>query len=1063
MKILFNPRKELFMGVFVVLIVCVFLASSAMPSLGQPDINTTLGTGYSGYSTPLILSNVNSTNPGSTNNLSALISQPSFGGVDVNTISLSPVYKSYVYAATGGGDKPFSNPDYNVSLSTSDSYTQNASLIGISSSDFSTVVAGDTDYFVAGIGVNSSTYRTITYQNSTAGGHELKGSFNVDKNSLVLLVSAGTNEANPVITGPFNYSSFSSPMPDMGILYAYSILNAGVYNFSLSYTLWGNSTDYAASTAAAIYIFNNSSSSYSTYYSEILSNSNITGLSVDSGNTYFAASTLNPNGTGTLYYFNADGSLIWESHLNGTILQISLSTNGSYVVASYGNVLSLFNGSGKLLWSRVINGPVSGSYIDTVSVSSNGNYIAAGMIGPPGEPYGAIYLFSNTDRLLWNYTNGTSSYLGVHTVQISSNGKYVIMSAGNGVANGGYLALFNINGSIIWNISTSIDPSNAFFTSNNSYIVSTAWNTYVDGGVNGLLFYGLNGTLIWQSTLGLNDGPAPVAASNGDGYIGVGSNGNLTYFSNSGNKLWNRNLISSQSTPFLVSMTGGSNILISSHNNTVNIFGSNGSEISGYNFTHSVTGIQLFSFGNKLLVGTEDGLYIGIINTSTATYSVSFTESGLPSGTSWYVTLGSLSHSSTSSTISFTESDGTYFYTVGTVLGYSPSPSSGTVVVNGGNLGISITYSKNPGATLIISVSPINAVVSVNGILTTLLNGQATITLSQGYYYINASLSGYHSFTNMYDFKSGLTYYANITLSPLSVYGYLKGTISPESAIISASGVIIPVINHTFSQSLYPGTYYVSATASGYSSAFYEVNISQNNTSYLNISLVKSVNSFHLSGFVAPHNASVIVGEYMAYVNSTGYYQLSLPSGSYTISVTAPGYYSRTANVTLDHNIIDENFSLAKLPGSTSKASASNVTATGYNVTINSLQTGNGSISISYTATANGTLTITLPYNQVKNVTVSELLNSRVYVNGIQYKNFTVAMTTEGGNYSIILTVTNLSGDPTLTWLYSPTATLPPSPNQLFPPISLSEWLVIATVAVALALGVTMIYLNRRK
>ena len=534
----------------------------------------------------------------------------------MNSISLSPIYKSYVYAATGGGDKPFSNPDYNVSLSTSDSYTKNASLIGISSSSTSTVTAGDTDYSVAGIGINLTTYQIITYQNSSAGAHKLSGNFDVGKNSLVLLVSTGTNEASPVISAPFSYSFNSSPLADMGILYAYSILKAGVYNFSLSYTLWGNSTDYAASIAAAIYIFNTSLTPHSTSYSEILTNSNITTLSVDSENTYFATSARNSNGTSTLYYFNSNGRLIWDSVVNGAIVQISLSSNGSYVGASYGNVLLLFNGSGEMLWSRVINGPVSGSYIDTVSVSENGNYIAAGMIGPSGEPYGAIYLFSNSNHLLWNYTKGTSSYLGVHTVQISSNDEYVIMTAGNGFANGGYLALFDINGSIVWDKTTSLDPNNAFFTENNSYIVSTAWDSYVDGGVNGLLFYGLNGTLLWQSTLGLNHGPAPAATSNGNGYIGVGSNGNLTYFSSSGKELWDTNLVSSQSIPFLVSMTGGSNIIASSYNSTLNIFDSNGTEISGFTFTHLVTSIQLFSLGSKMLVGTEDGLYIGILNTT---------------------------------------------------------------------------------------------------------------------------------------------------------------------------------------------------------------------------------------------------------------------------------------------------------------------------------------------------------------------------------------------------------------------------------------------------------------
>ncbi|MCL4331907.1 MAG: S53 family peptidase, partial [Candidatus Thermoplasmatota archaeon] len=46
--------------------------------------------------------------------------------------------------------------------------------------------------------------------------------------------------------------------------------------------------------------------------------------------------------------------------------------------------------------------------------------------------------------------------------------------------------------------------------------------------------------------------------------------------------------------------------------------------------------------------------------TTTSTYTVTFTESGLASGTSWSVTLGSSTKTSTTTTVSFTEPDGSY-------------------------------------------------------------------------------------------------------------------------------------------------------------------------------------------------------------------------------------------------------------------------------------------------------------------------------------------------------------------------------------------------------------------
>ena len=63
--------------------------------------------------------------------------------------------------------------------------------------------------------------------------------------------------------------------------------------------------------------------------------------------------------------------------------------------------------------------------------------------------------------------------------------------------------------------------------------------------------------------------------------------------------------------------------------------------------------------------------------------SVSFTETGLPAGTSWSVTFNGATLSSTSPVIVFEGDPGTYSYTVGAVSGYTASPSSGSVALDG--------------------------------------------------------------------------------------------------------------------------------------------------------------------------------------------------------------------------------------------------------------------------------------------------------------------------------------------------------------------------------------------
>ncbi|MGA8302763.1 MAG: hypothetical protein WB873_03565 [Thermoplasmata archaeon] len=74
---------------------------------------------------------------------------------------------------------------------------------------------------------------------------------------------------------------------------------------------------------------------------------------------------------------------------------------------------------------------------------------------------------------------------------------------------------------------------------------------------------------------------------------------------------------------------------------------------------------------------------ITIVSAPPQTYSVTFTESGLPSGTPWSVSLNGTGGSSMVSSIGFTEPNGTYPYSVTPVPGYSAAPDSGTLTVSG--------------------------------------------------------------------------------------------------------------------------------------------------------------------------------------------------------------------------------------------------------------------------------------------------------------------------------------------------------------------------------------------
>lgn len=74
------------------------------------------------------------------------------------------------------------------------------------------------------------------------------------------------------------------------------------------------------------------------------------------------------------------------------------------------------------------------------------------------------------------------------------------------------------------------------------------------------------------------------------------------------------------------------------------------------------------------------------------TYNVTFTEQGLPSGTTWTVTLNRVEHGSTTPTISFAEPNGTYSFSVGTVAGYLVNLGAGSLAVNGSANQRSVTF-----------------------------------------------------------------------------------------------------------------------------------------------------------------------------------------------------------------------------------------------------------------------------------------------------------------------------------------------------------------------------------
>ncbi len=111
-----------------------------------------------------------------------------------------------------------------------------------------------------------------------------------------------------------------------------------------------------------------------------------------------------------------------------------------------------------------------------------------------------------------------------------------------------------------------------------------------------------------------------------------------------------------------------------------------------------VTGYTANATGGSVHVA---GLPItrGVVFTASApaaNFSVTFTESGLPGGTTWGVAVdGAPATTGSTSSITFPEPNGSYNYVVQNVSGYRVVPDSGGFTVSGGPASVSVTYTSS--------------------------------------------------------------------------------------------------------------------------------------------------------------------------------------------------------------------------------------------------------------------------------------------------------------------------------------------------------------------------------
>jgi YVTN family beta-propeller protein len=142
-------------------------------------------------------------------------------------------------------------------------------------------------------------------------------------------------------------------------------------------------------------------------------------------------------------------------------------------------------------------------------------------------------------------------------------------------------------------------------------------------------------------------------------------------------------------TSWSVSLNGSMN---TSTTNTTSFHEPNGT------YPFEVGGVARYTIttptGIVTVNGTNVTVAVHFTPTTPETYSVDFTESGLPPGTNWSVTLNGTTRESGQSEIVFQEPNGSYSFSVGPLWIYLEVPGSGTIDVNGGSVSKTIVFSS---------------------------------------------------------------------------------------------------------------------------------------------------------------------------------------------------------------------------------------------------------------------------------------------------------------------------------------------------------------------------------
>jgi hypothetical protein len=422
---------------------------------------------------------------------------------------------------------------------------------------------------------------------------------------------------------------------------------------------------------------------------------------------------------------DANGNEQWNmTYRSGQAYGIVQTDDGGYALAAstsppFGSGPREFwviktNSSGNMQWEQTYPGIGFNEDPQCIIKTSDGGYALAG--GFPGDiadlPYSRLVKTDVNGNMQWSMTY-RSPISFVYSLVQTSDGGYAMAGTN------GWLIKTDTSGNILWE--KSFGGGNGWARA----IVQTYDGGYILAGIvypspysythfAWLVKTDANGTMEWNEQLGEtgSDEAYSLIQTSDGGYAMAGiSNGDF-WLVKLGAGAQSTTLVTCSPNPVTIGLSTTCTATVSGFNPTGTItwttnstsgsFGnpsrtlSSGSCSTTYTDTSTGAVNITASYGGDSNNAPSSGSTVLNVITST-TYTVTFTETGLLTGTEWSVTFDGITSGGPSDTITFAGvENGTYSYTVNSVTNYIASPQTGSVIVNGANMNNPISFTSAP-------------------------------------------------------------------------------------------------------------------------------------------------------------------------------------------------------------------------------------------------------------------------------------------------------------------------------------------------------------------------------